>query len=161
MNVMGISKVSLNNGETLIDLTNDTITADKLASGYTAHGADGEQIIGTAASYDETIRSITKTLTSGVRYKSITFNGLLGEPREWYISSDNFEFATGSRYCYITNGSSISGNNCGIISASSSSVEYSIENISISYSNGNITFTVSGASNYFDPGGTYTLYYKI
>lgn len=41
-----VSKV-VYGGETLIDLTSDTITADKLKSGYTAHGADGELIEGT------------------------------------------------------------------------------------------------------------------
>lgn len=35
------------NGEVLIDLTADTITADKLASGITAHDKSGAQIIGT------------------------------------------------------------------------------------------------------------------
>lgn len=35
------------NGETILDLTADTITADKLASGITAHDASGAQIIGT------------------------------------------------------------------------------------------------------------------
>ena len=51
---MGISKVIkktyVNGTEvpvTLIDLTADTITAADLASGKTAHGADGEAIIGT------------------------------------------------------------------------------------------------------------------
>lgn len=34
-------------GQTLIDLTGDTIVADKLQKGYTAHGADGEPIEGT------------------------------------------------------------------------------------------------------------------
>lgn len=43
---MAISKV-IYGGETLIDLTADTITADKLKKGYTAHGADGELINGT------------------------------------------------------------------------------------------------------------------
>lgn len=43
---MAISKV-IYGGQTLIDLTNDTITADKLKKGYTAHGADGEVINGT------------------------------------------------------------------------------------------------------------------
>lgn len=43
---MAISKV-VYGGETLIDLTSDTITADKLKKGYTAHGADGEVINGT------------------------------------------------------------------------------------------------------------------
>lgn len=34
-------------GKTLIDLTQDTVVADKLLAGYTAHGADGELITGT------------------------------------------------------------------------------------------------------------------
>ena len=33
--------------QTLIDLTSDTITADKLLPGYTAHDATGAQITGT------------------------------------------------------------------------------------------------------------------
>ena len=43
---MAISKV-VYGGQTLIDLTSDTITADKLKKGYTAHGADGEVVNGT------------------------------------------------------------------------------------------------------------------
>ena len=42
------SKVVLSNGTVLIDLTNDTVEASKLASGYTAHGADGAPITGTS-----------------------------------------------------------------------------------------------------------------
>ena len=34
-------------GETLIDLTQDTVAADKLLRGHTAHGKDGEAITGT------------------------------------------------------------------------------------------------------------------
>lgn len=37
------------NGNTLIDLTGDTVTADKLLQGYTAHDRTGEIIIGTAS----------------------------------------------------------------------------------------------------------------
>lgn len=44
---MGKSKVIFN-GQMLIDLTGDTVTADKLFAGYTAHNAAGEPIIGTA-----------------------------------------------------------------------------------------------------------------
>ena len=44
---MGVSKVDYGD-RTLIDLTQDTVTADKLMQGYTAHGANGEQIVGTA-----------------------------------------------------------------------------------------------------------------
>lgn len=42
---MAVSKV-IYGGNTLIDLTADTIKADKLLKGYTAHGADGEPING-------------------------------------------------------------------------------------------------------------------
>lgn len=44
---MAVSKVELANGEVLIDLTNDSVTAETLAEGVTAHGANGEPIVGT------------------------------------------------------------------------------------------------------------------
>lgn len=44
-----VNKVLLADGTTLIDLTGDTVTADKIRSGYTAHGADGAQVTGTMA----------------------------------------------------------------------------------------------------------------
>lgn len=42
---MAISKI-VYGGNTLIDLTGDTVVASKLLTGYTAHGADGEPIVG-------------------------------------------------------------------------------------------------------------------
>ena len=45
---MAYSKVILN-GDTLIDLTEDTVAAENLEDGYTAHGADGEAVLGTAS----------------------------------------------------------------------------------------------------------------
>lgn len=59
---MAISKIILN-GVTQMDLTGDTVVADKLLSSYTAHGADGEPITGTS----------TAIVPSGT--KSITANG--------------------------------------------------------------------------------------
>lgn len=56
---MAISKV-IYNGDTLIDLTGDTVTADKLAAGYTAHGKDGEKITGTN-DYDANTQDATAT----------------------------------------------------------------------------------------------------
>ena len=47
-------------GEVLIDLTADTITADKLLVGYTAHGADGEVING-ACDFDSNTQDATAT----------------------------------------------------------------------------------------------------
>ena len=43
---MAINKV-IYNGNILIDLTADTIIADKLLNGYNAHGSNGESIMGT------------------------------------------------------------------------------------------------------------------
>ena len=65
---MGVSKV-VYNGNTLIDLTSDTVTADKLAKGYTAHTQAGELITGTmesggGATYDDYITYITGASTS-------------------------------------------------------------------------------------------------
>ena len=45
---MAFSKIILN-GTTLIDLTQDTVAADNLLLSYTAHGADGQAIIGEAS----------------------------------------------------------------------------------------------------------------
>lgn len=43
---MGVSKVTLN-GDTLMDITSDTVDATNLLTGFTAHGADGESLMGT------------------------------------------------------------------------------------------------------------------
>lgn len=56
---MGKSKI-IYGGEVLIDLTADTIKADKLLKGYTAHGADGELISG-ACEYDANTQDATVT----------------------------------------------------------------------------------------------------
>lgn len=54
-----ISKV-VYGGQTLIDLTSDTIKDDKLLQGYTAHGADGELINGTCT-FDADTQDATAT----------------------------------------------------------------------------------------------------
>lgn len=54
-----ISKV-VYGGQTLIDLTADTIAKDKLLKGYTAHTADGEQVTGTCE-YDANTQDATAT----------------------------------------------------------------------------------------------------
>lgn len=45
----GISKITLGTEDgdrVLVDLTGDSVTADSLVTGYTAHGADGEIVEG-------------------------------------------------------------------------------------------------------------------
>lgn len=72
-----ISKV-IYGGEVLIDLTADTVAADKLLTGYTAHGADGEPITGSCAfdvdssSANATADTILSGKTAGVKGAIIT-----------------------------------------------------------------------------------------
>ena len=54
---MGKSKI-IYNGQVLIDLTADSVKADKLLKGYTAHGADGE-IINGSCDYDANTQDAT------------------------------------------------------------------------------------------------------
>jgi hypothetical protein len=56
---MAISKI-IYGGQTLIDLTSDTVTPDKILKGYTTHGADGEEITGTCE-YDANTQDATAT----------------------------------------------------------------------------------------------------
>lgn len=49
------------NGNTLIDISDSTVTADKLLQGYTAYAADGSKIIGTHT--DEVTYNVTQQLT--------------------------------------------------------------------------------------------------
>ncbi len=58
---MAISKV-VYGGNTLIDLTGDTVVADKLLSGYKAHGADGNVINGTCT-FDADTQDATAVAT--------------------------------------------------------------------------------------------------
>lgn len=44
---MAVNKV-VYGGDTLVDLSADTVTADKLAAGYTAHDKSGAVVTGTA-----------------------------------------------------------------------------------------------------------------
>lgn len=56
---MSINKVQLANGETLIDLTDATATAETVLAGYTAYGADGNLISGIASSLSKTEVSVS------------------------------------------------------------------------------------------------------
>ena len=74
---MAISKIILN-GVTQIDLTSDTVAASNLISPNTAHGADGEPVVGTAS------QGITPTGTKNI---SITQNGTTTEDVTNYASA--------------------------------------------------------------------------
>lgn len=67
---MAINKV-IYGGNTLIDLTSDTITKDKLQSGYTAHDASGATITGTCtydADTQDATAAVAEILTGKTAY---------------------------------------------------------------------------------------------
>ena len=68
-----ISKVVYGN-ETLIDLTDDTVVAAALLSGYTAHGADGAPITG-SCQYDADTKDATATANDILSGKTAYKNG--------------------------------------------------------------------------------------
>lgn len=70
---MAISKV-IYGGNTLIDLTQDTVEASKLLSGYKAHGADGEAITGTC-DYDVNSSGATAKATEILAGKKAAVKG--------------------------------------------------------------------------------------
>ena len=59
---MAINKVVLGE-DTLIDLTGDTVSADKLAKGTTAHDMAGEPIVGTMEAGGGKVYTFTDGLT--------------------------------------------------------------------------------------------------
>lgn len=66
---MANSKIVLANGEVLIDLTGDTVVANKLLSGYTAHGKDGEKVTGTCT-FDADTQDATATAAEILKGKT-------------------------------------------------------------------------------------------
>ena len=64
---MAISKI-VYGGQTLIDLTSDTVEASKLLTGTTAHGANGEVITGTC-SFDANTQDATATASEILKDK--------------------------------------------------------------------------------------------
>lgn len=69
---MTYNKFIKQDGTVLLDLTKDTVTAGKLAKGETAHGADGEPIVGTAElGKPSDIVDVTKLPTEGIEQDKI------------------------------------------------------------------------------------------
>lgn len=68
-----VSKV-IYGSQTLIDLTSDTVVANKLLTGYTAHGADGAPIIG-SCSFDADTSDATAAVSEILATKTAYKNG--------------------------------------------------------------------------------------
>lgn len=158
---MANNKIQLSNGDILLDLTADTVTEDKLAQGYTAHNASGNIIVGTmiGGQVDETEYSVTARNSS--RKATITFTGLVGEPREWRMVPANFS-ADSYSYYYINGGvKTVAGATVFICHGTMSTYDCLCVNITPTYSNGTLSLPAAASNYYYRSGTTYTLYYKI
>lgn len=70
---MAVSKVKYY-GETLIDLSGDTVAPEKLLKGVTAHDANGDPIVGTLSDADTVDGYHVRVVSSGTGVSgSITF----------------------------------------------------------------------------------------
>lgn len=107
---MAVNKVDFG-GETLIDLTNDTITPDKLLSGETAHNAAGELIIGELIASGEIPEGYIKPLgilTDSTITRSSSNNGHKATIPEGYYAESGFtisEWKSGQETGSNSNGS--------------------------------------------------------
>ena len=99
---MGVSKVLYGN-DIVIDLTQDTVTADSLQSGYTAHGANGEAITGTGLLYTESADITPIEFDYNVGYIGLSTSSSVNlmyfteeTPTQCYC--DVYEIAAGKNY---------------------------------------------------------------
>ena len=70
---MAINKI-IYGGETLIDLTGDTVTKDKVLSGFTFHGKDGVEDTGTCT-FDSNTMDATAAVAEVLATKTYYANG--------------------------------------------------------------------------------------
>ena len=157
---MGVNRVEYGD-QTLIDLSQDTVTAASLLSGFTAHGADGELITGEASGAN--IGMTTKAPTSNAT--SIAFTGLLGKPKAFMLITTT-QITLATTY-YVTAVMSNGTNTYGTYvrrssGGGSSSYNYvSSSYFSWTYADGTLTVKTQSSTygGYFKSSATYRLIY--
>ena len=100
---MGVSKVIYGN-QTLIDLTADSVVANALLNGYTAHGADGNAVVGNCT-FDADTSDANATASTILIGSNAYVNGTKVEGQmpnrgavTGYISTVNEEFTINAGY---------------------------------------------------------------
>lgn len=165
-------------GETLVDLTTDTVTPDKLASGVTAHDKSGNKITGTMSARSKTYEITLATASGWVLLTTldaevlahindaslvVMLTNMSGYAYEWYSTA--FASALNTNYA-IMNGYPIYGTWGRQQSEAVHSIYpmyYAANNIIMNNSIGGALFRVDGAKYYFMPSdgfiraGTYRL----
>lgn len=105
---MAVNKVVLNTTdgeETLIDLTQDTVTADTLVFGATAHGADGEAIVGTF----DVHTTLAEHMADYDNPHQVTAAQVGARPDTWVPTAAQVGAATSARYTATLSAGSWSG----------------------------------------------------
>lgn len=155
---MAVNKVTYG-GETLIDLTGDTVDAAHLANGYKAHDRSGKSITGTMTSG---LQSGVKTTNRTSQATSIAFTELPAQPKSYSVIATTRITASSTRYVVsiMNDGSSTNGTYT-YKSGNTTYIYVSSSYFSSSYSNGTLTLKTSSSTNggYFAANITYRLVY--
>ena len=160
---MAVNKV-VYDGNTLIDLTGDTVTAADVASGVTFHLPDGTQGTGTASGGGSSTVATT-TVTPSSNATSISFT-VEGEPKSFSVMLGAQITLSSTRY--VMGVQSDGTNTYGIYGykssggGSSAYCYYSASYFSYTYSNGTLTVKSNSSTNggYFRSGYAYRLIYE-
>lgn len=92
---MAVNKV-IYGGETLVDLTSDTVTPETLAEGYTAHDKSGNAIVGTmqgGGGTSENVETCTLSLTEGGNLICVIYTTYINNTfTSVYIDLDDVDF---------------------------------------------------------------------
>ena len=140
---MAINRVDYN-GNTLIDLTNDTVNAENLMSGYTAHDKSGTLITGTLDPFKPQIIAIMQGYQEGSAYCISPSNQQL--PVKFH-DADTWVWDIPSYGQYTVAFSGPAGNPSQIVNVTAVQI-YRVElNVSITFENASWSFIKNVASN--------------
>lgn len=152
------------NGETLIDLSGDTVTsAAHIMAGYVGHLADGTQVTGTGSGGGSVnIETVTVSNSSNTA-TSLSFTGLKGTPKAFFVKCNTQVSSSGSTtYYYVVdirhNGTNTYGTVFRI--GSTRRIQHVTSGYSFTYSNGTLTVSSSG-SRTASPGSFYNGTYEL
>lgn len=152
---MAVSKIVL--GTTvLVDLTADTVAADKLLQGYTAHGADGESITGALSPSGGSAQVAVGSITLDSVSQTISISGLGFTPARVMLIMSAGSGTTNNRVrSAYSEGNTLHCQRYYASGLLSSSLTSNYQTGSCSFGNGTISLG-TGDATYAFMNGTYT-----